>query len=241
MEERGNRGHRDRPSPATATRPRRSPTSTSTRTSSATRAIWGSRQTRTRTQGGRAGELAQRVGRPGLRPRVGDPLRLRGRLQLPPVARGHLRRRGPHDPHNDGRVQGFAAVQAVLDDLAPGAIVDETIDAWLATMALDARLDGGASLTGGDADLYQVERLNASINWDTSDVQTRRAARRTGGLRPASRRRRHVPVRRPDHLDLVRRRVRSAAAPDHVGGRRHAPPGRMVRRSTRRTPTAATT
>ena len=34
-------------------------------------------------------------------------------------------------------------------------------------MALDASLDGGATLTGGDAETYQVGRLNAAINWET--------------------------------------------------------------------------
>ena len=42
-------------------------------------------------EAGRSGELPERLGRPGLRPRTGDPVRLRGRLQLPPVARGHVR------------------------------------------------------------------------------------------------------------------------------------------------------
>ncbi len=39
----------------------------------------------------RSGELAERVGGPGLRPRAGDPLRLRGGVQLPAVAGRHLR------------------------------------------------------------------------------------------------------------------------------------------------------
>ncbi len=83
--------------------------------------------------------------------------------------------------HNDGANQGFDAVQAVLDDLAPGTTVEETIDTWLATMALDAQLDGGASLTGGDAVDYQVERLEASINWDTSDAFDTPGAPPNGG------------------------------------------------------------
>src|SRR5262245_53163683 len=83
--------------------------------------------------------------------------------------------------HNDAANQGFEAVQAVLDDVAPGVTVDDTIDAWLATMALDAQLDGGASLTGGDADLHQVDRLNASINWDTDDAFDTPGAPPNGG------------------------------------------------------------
>ncbi len=69
--------------------------------------------------------------------------------------------------HRDAEHQGFAAIQAVLDDVAPGTTVVEAVDVWQATMALDAGLDDGASLTGGDADLYQVDRLHASINWET--------------------------------------------------------------------------
>jgi Immune inhibitor A-like, MAM domain len=83
--------------------------------------------------------------------------------------------------HNDGANQGFDAVQAVLDDVAPGVTVQDTIDAWLATMALDAQIDGGASLTGGDAALYQVDRLEASINWDTSDAFDTPGAPPNGG------------------------------------------------------------
>jgi immune inhibitor InhA-like protein len=69
--------------------------------------------------------------------------------------------------HNDADHQGFDAIQAILDDVDPGLTVSEAIDIWQATMALDAVLDDGATLTGGDADAYQVDRLHASINWET--------------------------------------------------------------------------
>ena len=69
--------------------------------------------------------------------------------------------------HNDSDHQGFDAIQAVLDDVDPGTTVSETIDIWQAVMALDAVIDDGATLTGGDADLYQVDRLHAAINWET--------------------------------------------------------------------------
>jgi hypothetical protein len=69
--------------------------------------------------------------------------------------------------HNDAANHGFDAIQAVLDDVDPGTTVSEVVDAWQATMALDAVLDDGGSLSGGDADLYQVDRLGASINWET--------------------------------------------------------------------------
>jgi hypothetical protein len=83
--------------------------------------------------------------------------------------------------HNDGVNQGFDAIQAVLDDESPGTTVDETIDAWLATMALDAQIDDGATLTGGDSATYQVERLNASINCDTDDTYDTSGAPPNGG------------------------------------------------------------
>jgi hypothetical protein len=69
--------------------------------------------------------------------------------------------------HNDAEHQGFDAIQAILDDVAAGTTVAQTIDIWQATMALDAVIDGGATLTGGDAAVYQVDRLNAAINWET--------------------------------------------------------------------------
>jgi hypothetical protein len=83
--------------------------------------------------------------------------------------------------HNDAVNQGFAAVQAVLDDEAPGMTVSDAIDAWQATMALDAQIDGGSTLSGGEADLYQVDRLNASINWDTDDTYDTPGAPPNGG------------------------------------------------------------
>ena len=69
--------------------------------------------------------------------------------------------------HNDAEHQGFDAIQAVLDGVGSGLTVSQAVDIWQATMALDAVLDDGATLSGGDADLYSVERLHASINWET--------------------------------------------------------------------------
>ena len=69
--------------------------------------------------------------------------------------------------HNDAEHQGFDAIQSVLDAVDPGVTVLQAIDTWQATMALDAVIDDGATLTGGDAALYSVERLHALINWET--------------------------------------------------------------------------
>ena len=46
----------------------------------------------------------------------------------------------------------------------------DVVHRWLATMALDAVLDDGATLTGGTAGDYQVTRLNSIINWDSPDA-----------------------------------------------------------------------
>ncbi len=69
--------------------------------------------------------------------------------------------------HNDAANHGFDAIQAVLDDVDPGTTVGDAVDTWQATMALDAVIDDGGSLSGGDADRYQVDRLHGSINWET--------------------------------------------------------------------------
>ncbi|MGH2679394.1 MAG: peptidase M6 [Actinomycetota bacterium] len=69
--------------------------------------------------------------------------------------------------HNDSENQGFDAIQAILDGVGAGVTVSEAIDIWQATVALDAAIDDGATLSGGDAETYQVERLHAAINWET--------------------------------------------------------------------------
>jgi hypothetical protein len=48
-------------------------------------------------------------------------------------------------------------------------------------MAVDAQIDDGATLTGGDSATYQVDRLNASINWDTDDTYDTPGAPPNGG------------------------------------------------------------
>ena len=63
--------------------------------------------------------------------------------------------------------------RAVLDGIDPGLTVSETIDVWQAVMALDAVIDDEATLTGGDADLYQVDRLHARDQPETGAGQRR--------------------------------------------------------------------
>ncbi len=55
------------------------------------------------------------------------------------------------------------------------------IDQWQATVALDGVLDAGATLTGGDPADYQVDALNATINWDTDDTYDTPGAPPNGG------------------------------------------------------------
>jgi Immune inhibitor A peptidase M6 len=61
---------------------------------------------------------------------------------------------------------GLGSVAKLLDEADPGTTVTDVIHRWLATVALDAILDDGATLTGGDAEDYSSESLSASINWD---------------------------------------------------------------------------
>jgi hypothetical protein len=74
------------------------------------------------------------------------------------------------DLHNDSAHQGFDAVQVALDDVGAGITVAQAIDRWQAGEALDAVIDDGATLTGGDAGDYQTDRMHAHINWDTDDA-----------------------------------------------------------------------
>jgi hypothetical protein len=78
-------------------------------------------------------------------------------------------------------LSGFEGLQAQLDTVAPGTTVAEVIDLWQAAVALDGVLDDGATLTGGDPAAYQVDALDASINWDTEDAFDTPGAPPNGG------------------------------------------------------------
>ena len=62
---------------------------------------------------------------------------------------------------------GLAGLQSVLGLRASAR---DVVHRWAASMAIDAALDGGATLRKGDTDLYQTPALNASVNWDNPDA-----------------------------------------------------------------------
>jgi hypothetical protein len=69
---------------------------------------------------------------------------------------------------------GFEGLQRGLE--AHGDSAADVVHQWAAMVALDATLDDGATLTGGNDALYQVDALNASINWWNRDSHGRKGA-----------------------------------------------------------------
>jgi hypothetical protein len=67
---------------------------------------------------------------------------------------------------------GLDGLQNALD--AAGYDVDamQVVRDWAAMVALDEVLDGGATLTGGDAATYSSDTLGMSINWDNPEAYT---------------------------------------------------------------------
>jgi hypothetical protein len=63
---------------------------------------------------------------------------------------------------------GFRSVRRILRRKAIPAKPNELVADWAAAMALDAVLDGGATLTGGNAAELTVRTLTGRINWDTT-------------------------------------------------------------------------
>ena len=63
---------------------------------------------------------------------------------------------------------GFAGLNKDLDEVGASDNAIASVHKWLASMALDGVLDDGATLTGGDAETYQVRALDAMINWDAA-------------------------------------------------------------------------
>jgi len=62
---------------------------------------------------------------------------------------------------------GLPGLQNVLGSRASARTV---VHRWAAAMALDAALDGGDNLRHGVSEsLYQIDALNASVNWDNPD------------------------------------------------------------------------
>lgn len=68
--------------------------------------------------------------------------------------------------HNDD-ADGLASVQNAL---GAGTTAQDAIHKWLASIALDGVLDDGATLTGGTASDYQIDDLDAVVDWTVSDT-----------------------------------------------------------------------
>ena len=68
------------------------------------------------------------------------------------------------DLHNED-TNGLPGLQTVLDKYLTGKTAQEVVHEWAAMVALDASLDGGASLRGAPkASAYQTPSLKASVN-----------------------------------------------------------------------------
>ena len=67
-------------------------------------------------------------------------------------------------------LNGLAGLDAVLAAHSTGLTGMELIERWATMVAIDASLDDGFSLTGGDAADYSTDTLNASINWDNKQA-----------------------------------------------------------------------
>lgn len=64
--------------------------------------------------------------------------------------------------------EGFAGLQSVLGSRATS---QQVVHRWAAAMALDAAIDSGAKLRHSVPEsLYQINALNAGINWDNPDA-----------------------------------------------------------------------
>jgi hypothetical protein len=75
-----------------------------------------------------------------------------------------------------GDVNGLQSLQNNLDKEAGGESAADVLHKWAAMVALDQVIDGGATLTGGEAAQYTTGTLDASINWDTAETYSRPGA-----------------------------------------------------------------
>ena len=67
-------------------------------------------------------------------------------------------------------LHGLESLQALTQAAGSDMSIDELIDEWAATVALDGILDDRAKLNGGDPADFQVATLDATINWDTDQT-----------------------------------------------------------------------
>lgn len=81
--------------------------------------------------------------------------------------------------HNDD-VDGFDSLAGLLTDEGSTDSALDTIHDWLLVVAVDALLDGGATLHGSTADL-EVSTLNAQVDWLNDDSYMTPGAPPNGG------------------------------------------------------------
>ena len=67
-------------------------------------------------------------------------------------------------------LHGLQSVQSLAQAAGSDRTIEELIDEWAATVALDGILDDGAKLKGGTPADFQVPTLDATINWDTDQT-----------------------------------------------------------------------
>lgn len=67
-------------------------------------------------------------------------------------------------------LHGLESLQALTKAAGSDMSIDELIDEWAASMALDGLLDDRPKLNGGDPADFQVDTLDATINWDTDQA-----------------------------------------------------------------------
>jgi len=67
-------------------------------------------------------------------------------------------------------LHGLESLQALTQAAGSDRSIDELIDEWAATVALDGILDDRPKLNGGDPADFQVATLDATINWETDQA-----------------------------------------------------------------------
>ncbi len=67
-------------------------------------------------------------------------------------------------------LHGLQSVHSLAQAAGSDRTIEELIDEWAATVALDGILDDGAKLKGGRPADFQVPTLDATINWDTDQT-----------------------------------------------------------------------
>jgi hypothetical protein len=68
--------------------------------------------------------------------------------------------------HRDN-LNGLPGLDAALDNFGYTVSAEDVLHDWLASMALDAAIEDGATVVNGDPEALETSSLRARINWDT--------------------------------------------------------------------------